>query len=302
MPSARANISAKFIAQIEIGEISVPRKSTPAEAIRPTMVSISGKPAATSEPKASTRIAIVTGQEMSSDLSIASRFARLKSDHIAAAPVTLTATLRAGDMCELGLEAVGGVDHRVLIRRRAGPDHGRVAVGRDRHPRLRRGDPAHGGIVPQDPLRTGDRLPELGRGCDEVARADDHLQRVAAGAGEVAVDLLARRDRLRAVRLPAGARERRLHARSEDAETDGDQRPGGEDPSGVLRRQAADPADWTEGAHRGRPPRRTSRLRVDRIGFALLGLAVIARATVGPGRGPVMRRSPQLEEGQSTSP
>ena len=75
MPSARANISAKFIAQIEIGETSVPRKSRPAEAISPTMVSISGRPAATSEPKASTRIAMVTGQEMNSDLSIASRFA-----------------------------------------------------------------------------------------------------------------------------------------------------------------------------------------------------------------------------------
>ena len=92
MPSASANISAKFIAQIEIGETSVPRKSRPAEAISPTMVSISGRPAATSEPKASTRIAMVTGQEMNSDLSIASRFAWLKSDHIPEAPVRLTAT------------------------------------------------------------------------------------------------------------------------------------------------------------------------------------------------------------------
>ncbi len=75
MPSASANISAKFIAQIEIGETSVPRNSSPAEAIRPTMVSISGRPAATSEPNASTRIAMVSGQEISSDLSIASRLA-----------------------------------------------------------------------------------------------------------------------------------------------------------------------------------------------------------------------------------
>ena len=51
------------------------------------MVSISGSPAATSEPKASTRIASVTGQEISSDFSIASRLASLKSDHIPAAPV-----------------------------------------------------------------------------------------------------------------------------------------------------------------------------------------------------------------------
>ena len=35
---------------------------------------------------------MVTGQEMNSDLSIASRFAWLKSDHIPGAPVRLTAT------------------------------------------------------------------------------------------------------------------------------------------------------------------------------------------------------------------
>ncbi len=160
MPSASANISAKFIAQIEIGETSVPRKSRPAEAISPTMVSISGRPAATSEPKASTRIAMVTGQEMNSDLSIASRFAWLKSDHIPEAPVRLTATRRAGGVGKLGLEAVGGVDHRVRIGGRAGPDHGRVAVGRDRDARPRRGDPTDGGIAPQHTLRTDHRLPE----------------------------------------------------------------------------------------------------------------------------------------------
>ncbi len=51
------------------------------------IVSISGRPAATSEPKARTRIASVTGQEISSDFSIASRLASLKSAHMAAAPV-----------------------------------------------------------------------------------------------------------------------------------------------------------------------------------------------------------------------
>ena len=56
------------------------------------IVSISGSPAATSEPKARTRIARVTGQEISSDLSIASRLASLKSDHMPAAPVRLAST------------------------------------------------------------------------------------------------------------------------------------------------------------------------------------------------------------------
>ena len=43
------------------------------------MVSSSGSPAATSEPKASTMIAIVTGQERSSDFIIAALFAVLNS-------------------------------------------------------------------------------------------------------------------------------------------------------------------------------------------------------------------------------
>ncbi len=56
------------------------------------IVSISGRPAATREPKARTRIASVTGQEISSDFNIASRLASLKSDHIPAAPVRFAST------------------------------------------------------------------------------------------------------------------------------------------------------------------------------------------------------------------
>ena len=63
MPSASANMSAKFIAQIEISKPCVSSASSPAEASRPRIVSSSGRPAATSEPKASARIASVTGQE-----------------------------------------------------------------------------------------------------------------------------------------------------------------------------------------------------------------------------------------------
>ena len=54
------------------------------------MVSIRGRPAATSEPKARTRIARVTGQEMNSDRSMALRLAALKSDHMPDAPVRWT--------------------------------------------------------------------------------------------------------------------------------------------------------------------------------------------------------------------
>ena len=85
-------MSAKFIAQIEISKPCVSSASAPAEATRPRIVSSSGSPAATRAPKASTRIAIVTGQEKSSDFSIALRLAVLKSLHIPEAPVSETAT------------------------------------------------------------------------------------------------------------------------------------------------------------------------------------------------------------------
>ena len=90
MPSARANISAKFIAQIETSNTCETRNSAPADEARPRIVSSSGRPAATSEPKASTRIASVTGQLISSERIIASRLAVLKSDHMPDAPVRLT--------------------------------------------------------------------------------------------------------------------------------------------------------------------------------------------------------------------
>ena len=72
--------------------IFVVRYSDPAAANSPTIVSISGSPAATSEPNASNRITSVTGQETTSDFSIAERLAALKSDHIAEAPVRWTCT------------------------------------------------------------------------------------------------------------------------------------------------------------------------------------------------------------------
>ncbi len=85
-------MSAKFIAQIEMSSSWVPRYSEPADATRPRIVSISGRPAATSEPNASTRMSIVTGHEMTSLLSIAERLASLKSDHMPDAPLSDTCT------------------------------------------------------------------------------------------------------------------------------------------------------------------------------------------------------------------
>src|SRR5574338_204627 len=130
-------MSAKFIAQIEISKPWVSNVNRPAEAIRPTIVKSSGRPAATSEPKASTRIAIVTGHEKSSDFIIALRFAALKSDHIPEAPVRLTDT--------------PGDDER-------GP-----AVARDRDARPRRHDRRDEGVGTQDRLRLRDGRTERGR-------------------------------------------------------------------------------------------------------------------------------------------
>ena len=72
--------------------IWVPIQSEPAAATNPTIVSINGSPAATSEPNASTRMTSVTGHESSSDFNIADLFASLKPDHIPAAPVRSTRT------------------------------------------------------------------------------------------------------------------------------------------------------------------------------------------------------------------
>ncbi len=99
--SASANINAKFIAQIEMSNSWVPMYSDPADATRPRIVSISGSPAATSDPNASTRMIIVTDQEMTSLLSIAERLAQLKSDHIPDAPVSDTCTPSAPCSCVL---------------------------------------------------------------------------------------------------------------------------------------------------------------------------------------------------------
>ncbi len=251
MPSASANISAKFIAQIEIGASRVPRKRTPAEAIRPTIVSISGRPAATSEPKARTRIASVTGQEISSDFSIASRLASLKSDHMPAAPVRLASTPGAATPASFGLEVVGCGDH--LVRALGGVPARTTAVWPSREIET----PGRGGVTAAtagSAARTRSTRARVRRKAGAVTvrslRVDGDLQRVGAGAGEVAVDLFAHRHRLRAVRLPAGARERGLDPRRQHAEADCDHRPGDEDRAPVGRREAAEPPDRAQVAHR----------------------------------------------------
>ncbi len=81
---------AKFSAQILTGAMWVDSTSAPAAVSNPTRVSMSGRPAATRLPKASTSTAIVTGQDSTSERIIASWLTLLKSDHSPLDPVSST--------------------------------------------------------------------------------------------------------------------------------------------------------------------------------------------------------------------
>ena len=92
MPTARANISAKFIAQIVIPVSRVPSHSAPAVATSPAIESSSGMPAAASEPNATSSTARVSGHDMTSERSIAALFSSLNCDQSAGEPVTASRT------------------------------------------------------------------------------------------------------------------------------------------------------------------------------------------------------------------
>ena len=92
MPRARANISAKFSAQMETGMNLVVMTSAPAATSSPAMVRRRGSPAATRLPKAMTKMTIVTGHDSISERSMAERLAVLKFAHRALSPVRVTVT------------------------------------------------------------------------------------------------------------------------------------------------------------------------------------------------------------------
>ena len=92
MPTARANISAKFIAQIVIPVSRVPSHSAPAVDTSPAIESSSGMPAAGSVPNATRSTASVSGQDMTSERTIAALFSSLNCDHSAGEPVTASST------------------------------------------------------------------------------------------------------------------------------------------------------------------------------------------------------------------
>ena len=234
MPSASANIIAKFIAQMETGTRWLIRTSEPAEATSPARVRISGSPAATSAPKASTRIASVIGQETISDFSIADRLASLKSDHSSEAPVGLTSTRVVERSWSGALEVVGRPDHLVGVRARAGQEHRGGAVLAEGGAGLRLdhvGDARvrleHRGGLGQDLL--------AGSGGDRaVGGVHDDLDRGGGVAAEVLLGELAGGDGVGPVGLPAGPRQLGLDPRREHAEADDQQEPDSGGDPGVV--------------------------------------------------------------------
>ena len=106
-------------------------------------------------------IASVTGQEITSERSIALVLAALKSDHIPAAPVRCDLHAVATESAERALEPVGGANHRVGVAGRPGLHDRRVAIGGDRDARPRRNHRADRADRPRASARP--RQPSTGR-------------------------------------------------------------------------------------------------------------------------------------------
>ena len=248
-------MSAKFIAQIEISKPCVSSVSSPAEASRPRIVSNSGSPAATREPKASTRIAIVTGQEKSSDFIIAVRLAALKSDHIPDAPVRLTETLPVASACSLPFSVSAAAT--IAVGSRCAP-----ATTSAVWPSREIETPGRGGTtvaIRESERRIASAFATVARNAGElvvsVGGMDDNDRRRTGEAAEVLLDQRARLHRLGAVRLPTRARQRRLDLRREHRQRERDHRPGERDDPHVVSRPAAEPADRPDGLPDARPGR-----------------------------------------------
>src|ERR687896_648216 len=197
MPTASANISAKFIAQIVMPVSCAPIQSAPAVATSPRIARSSGIPAAASEPKATASTASVTGQESTSERSIAALFSSLNSDHRPAEPVSDTSI--------------------------PGPA---AASSRSRRWPAARTMSAVPGAAPQQARHAAYRCAEGRARAVARPRADHRDERIAALTVEVPIDQTAGLHGLRAIGLPAAPGQRLLGARSEYAEANGDYEPG----------------------------------------------------------------------------
>ncbi len=238
-------MSAKFIDQIETSKACAARNSVPAEAIRPRIVSRSGRPAATSDPNASTRIAIVTGQREQLRLHHRVLVRLVEVGPHAGCAGEAHADAVAGEVGQLALEVVCCLHHHGGAGRRAGLEHDRAPVA---------GDPGAPPRTPRGrlPVRIVGRLRRRPAAGSRRRCTTDH-QRVAGLPAEGAVDPVPGRDGLGAARLPAGAGERVLGPRREDAEADRDHDPGDHDEPHVPGHPVAEAADRPERAHWGAP-------------------------------------------------
>ena len=189
MPRARANIRAKFRAQIETGVNLVVITSAPAATSSPAMVSSRGSPAATRLPNAMTRMMIVTGHDSISDLSMADRLALLKLAHRALSPVRVTLTAAVDRAASFGCTASAA--STILLESPAAP-----AVMMAVRPSLEIETPAcggttvgHAGVAAEHAGRLGHGGLRPGVGRDRAVMVDDHdLQARRPEAGEVLLD------------------------------------------------------------------------------------------------------------------
>ncbi len=215
---------------------------------RPSSASAAARPRPASRTRAAGS-ASVTGHEITSDFSIAERFAALKSDHIAGAPVRFTS--HAGG-CQRARACPSG-DRRPgpsrSSRARRRPARSRCARrGRSTRRRSAATTVLTAPVGAQRALDAGDRAPgTAGRSTVLRGRADHGHQAVAGEAVEVALDQLPCLHRLRAGALPTGAGQGGLDARREEPEDDRDQQPRDQHDAEVGRGVAAESADRTEG-------------------------------------------------------
>ena len=216
------------------------------------MVSSSGSPAATSEPKASTMMAIVTGQERSSDFIIADLFAVLNSLQMAGEPVSATATdgLPARSSCGLSASAAAtiavGSPFAPAVTTAVWPSAEMVAPGRGRCTEATRASPASTRSTSQQ-RRRGTR-----------ARRSS---RTGSGRRPSAPSSIARRSSVRSASGPAPTRSRPPAIRRRRAPS----RPSGRTPRGRWRRSPTRRRSLARGRPRsrraGRSGRRPARAR-----------------------------------------
>ena len=256
MPTASANISAKFIAQIVIPVRRVPSHSAPAVATSPAIESSSGMPAAgkRAERDEEHRERERPGHDLGAHHRGLVLLVELRPERRRAGDRQLDAG--RGEALEPVVHAARRADHLGRVRARPAPHHGHAPVRRDGPATARQAHIGHGRLAPQHPCAALDGAPERRVAGGVAGRAYDHGQRIAAMAGEMAVDQLPRANGLRAVCLPTAARQRLLGTRRDDAERNDQDGPRDEDEPPATGRPKTKTTERSEGPADGGGGRR----------------------------------------------